>query len=239
MGAAGKAALVTGAAKRVGRAIALELADAGCDLAVHCLGSRVEAAELCDRIGALGRRTCLVQGDLADADTPGRLVAEAVEGLGRLDVLVNNAAVFNRMSLEQFDPDAWQRVLQVNLTAVAALCHHARPHLASTGAGRIVNLCDIAADRHGAGEFIAGFPVRGKQLRFLLPRSAIESKNIGGAGVAAAIIIILRADDETRAADRDAAPEEVRGRPVGRQQLGFLRPGRTRSTPPGSAVTGR
>ena len=151
MGAAGKAALVTGAAKRVGRAIALELADAGCDVAVHCLGSRVEAAELCDRIGALGRRTCLLQGDLADADTPGRLVAEAVEGLGRLDVLVNNAAVFNRMSLEQFDPDAWQRVLQVNLTAVAALCHHARPHLASTGAGRIVNLCDIAADRPWAG----------------------------------------------------------------------------------------
>ncbi len=146
-----KVALVTGAARRVGRAIALELARAGYDVAVHHHRSHADAASLGDEIAAVGRRVCLVQGDLADADAPARMVAESVRQLGRLDVLVNSAAVFGRMSLEQFDRDAWQRELDVNLTAAAALCHHARPHLAADGVGRIVNICDISADRPWPG----------------------------------------------------------------------------------------
>lgn len=151
MGAAGRTALVTGAARRVGRAIALELAQAGCNVAVHYLSSKADAADLAEQIATTGRQSCLIRGDLADADTPARLVAEAVARLGRLDILINNAAVFDRISLDQFDYDAWQRVMQVNLTAVAALCHHARPHLASTGAGRIVNICDISGERPWPG----------------------------------------------------------------------------------------
>ena len=148
---AGSTAIITGAARRVGRAIALDLARAGCDVAVHYHRSRNDAVALRDEITGLGRRCCLVPGDLADIATAGRLIAETVEALGGLDVLVNNAAVFAPMSLADFDPDAWQRTMQVNLTAVAALCHHARPHLAASGAGRIVNLCDIAADRPWVG----------------------------------------------------------------------------------------
>jgi pteridine reductase len=142
----GKVALVTGAARRVGRAIALELADAGCDLAIHHHTSTADAADLRGRITAKGRRCCLIQGDLADADVPRRLVHETVEALSRLDVLVNNASVFGRMSLDDFDVDAWDRQLRVNLTAVAALCHHARPYLEAADPGKIVNLCDISAD---------------------------------------------------------------------------------------------
>ncbi|MHC4611224.1 MAG: SDR family oxidoreductase [Planctomycetota bacterium] len=143
----GKTALITGAAKRVGRAIALELAEAGCDIAAHCHTSRDEGSALRDRIIAAGRRCAVITGDLAETDTPARLIGATVEALGRLDILVNSAAVFGRMSLGDFDLDAWQRTMQVNLTAVAALCHHAQPHLADHAAGKIVNLCDISADR--------------------------------------------------------------------------------------------
>jgi pteridine reductase len=147
----GKTALVTGAAKRVGRAIALQLADAGCHVAIHYHTSRAEAASLCDEITATGRHCAVVQGDLADPEVPGRLIAEAVEALGGLNVLVNNASVFGRMRLADFDPGVWQRELQVNLTAVAALCHHGARHLAEGGGGKIVNLCDISAERPWKG----------------------------------------------------------------------------------------
>ena len=148
---AGKVALVTGAAKRVGRAIALELAQAGCDVAIHHNASQAEAVELSDHIAGLGRRTRLIRGDLADPHTPSRLVQQTIQALGRLDVLVNNAAVFGRMSLDEFDREAWERELRINLTAVADLCHHARPHLEAADPGKIVNLCDIAAERPWPG----------------------------------------------------------------------------------------
>ncbi|NIP84922.1 MAG: SDR family NAD(P)-dependent oxidoreductase, partial [Planctomycetales bacterium] len=151
MDLADKGALVTGAARRVGRAIALQLADAGCHLAVHYRTSKADAISLRDRITATGRRCCLVRGDLADPAVPGRVIGEAVEGLGGLNVLVNNACVFGRMALEDFDHQTWQRELQVNLTAVVALCHHARSHLERDGGGKIVNLCDISAERPWKG----------------------------------------------------------------------------------------
>lgn len=151
METAGKVALVTGAARRVGRAIALRLADAGCDLAIHYHASANSAAELRDRIVSMGRRSCLIGGDLAESATPRSLVTQTLDGLGGLDILVNNASVFGRMTLTDFDPEAWERELRVNLTAVAALCHHARPHLEASDPGKIVNLCDISAERPWKG----------------------------------------------------------------------------------------
>ena len=143
--------LVTGAARRVGRAIAWRLAQAGADLAIHYRNSKDEAAALNDRITAAGRRSCLIRGDLADRNGPQQIIAATADALGGLDVLVNNASVFSAMALDQFDADAWDRTMQVNVTAVAALCHHARPLLEATGCGCIVNLCDIAADRPWPG----------------------------------------------------------------------------------------
>ena len=144
---AGTVALVTGAARRVGRSIALELAAAGCDIALHYHRSRDDADSTARRIADLGRRCERIQADLAAPDAPARVIEAAVTAMGRLDVLVNNAAVFERMSLEEFDLDAWDRTMRVNLSAPAALAAHARAHLAARGRGKIVNVCDIAADR--------------------------------------------------------------------------------------------
>ena len=151
----GSVALITGGAKRVGRAIALELARGGCGVAVHYRRSRAEADEVVSLATKLGRRAVAVDGDLTDPAAWPRIVQRTVDALGRLDILVNNASMFLPLpvagapgdSLDGFDPLLWDELLRTNLTAPVGLCHHARRHLAAHGIGKVVNVCDIAADR--------------------------------------------------------------------------------------------
>jgi pteridine reductase len=145
-----KAALVNGGARRVGRAIALELARAGCDVAVHFNGSKTEAVALVEQLRAEGRHAAAIDGDLSDLAAWSVLIERAVEALGRLDILVNNAALFltdTPDDLDGFDVGAWERMLRVNLIAPVGLCHHASAHLSAHGDGCIVNLCDISIER--------------------------------------------------------------------------------------------
>ncbi|MCH9035589.1 MAG: SDR family NAD(P)-dependent oxidoreductase, partial [Planctomycetes bacterium] len=90
----GTVALVTGGARRVGRAISRELAQAGCDIAIHYGTSEEEAQTLVETVRRQGRHAVMVQGDLADPSSWPGIVGKTVESLGRLDVLVNNASVF-------------------------------------------------------------------------------------------------------------------------------------------------
>jgi len=146
----GAVALVTGGARRVGRAIGLELARAGCDVAVHCRESHREATVLADELGAIGVRAAVVVGDLNDPTRWPAIIDETVRSLGGLDVLVNNAAAFLTEvpdTLDAMDAASWERMLRVNLIAPVALARFARPHLETSGRGAIVNLCDIAAER--------------------------------------------------------------------------------------------
>lgn len=142
----GAVAIVTGAARRVGRAIALDLARRGCDIALHYRRSTDDAESLASRIREIPRRCLLVQADLAQPESWPRIVDETVSGLGHLDVLVNNASIFAPMTVERFDLGQWQQTMHINLTAAAALCHYAVPHLRRTGHGKIVNITDIAAE---------------------------------------------------------------------------------------------
>jgi pteridine reductase len=145
-----RVALVTGAARRVGRAIALGLAGCGHDVAVHYRGSHDEATATGREIESLGRRAVLIRGNLLESTTWGRIVEETIERLGRLDVLVNNASAFlteEPDTIESFDDTLWERMLRVNLIAPAGLAHHAAPHLSERGDGLIVNLCDAALAR--------------------------------------------------------------------------------------------
>jgi len=146
----GSVALITGGAKRVGHAIALELARGGCDAGIHYRRSRVEAEEVVAQITQMGRRALAVEGDLSDPASWPRIVQSTVDGLGRLDILINNASMFlpgGLDSLEDFDTTLWDRMLRTNLTAPVALCHHCRRYLAASGTGKVVNICDIAAER--------------------------------------------------------------------------------------------
>ncbi len=111
------AALVTGAARRIGRRLALECARLGYDVAVHHRGDRDEAEAACHEIEALGRRAVRVQADLADPDAPARVVAEARAELGPLSLLVNNASRFDDDRLPALTPELWEAHMSANLRA--------------------------------------------------------------------------------------------------------------------------
>jgi NAD(P)-dependent dehydrogenase (short-subunit alcohol dehydrogenase family) len=111
------AALVTGGAKRIGRAICLELAAAGFDVAIHHRDSEDAAARLADEITAMGRRAVCLSADLADSEATRALIGRAVEALGPLSVLVNNASVFADDRLDSLTGESWSSHMDVNLHA--------------------------------------------------------------------------------------------------------------------------
>jgi pteridine reductase len=139
----GRVALVTGAGHRIGRALALALAREGADIAIHYHRSAAGAQQTAKDASAMGRRTALFPVDLADAAAaealPGRVVAE----LGRLDVLVNSASLFESAPLIDVTAEAWDRVMAVNLRAPFLLTRAAAAHLADVG-GVIINIADLA-----------------------------------------------------------------------------------------------
>jgi len=141
---AGRRALVTGAGRRVGRAIAGGLAQAGCDVAVHYHGSGAGADATAREIRALGRRAELVAADLRDPAAARRLADQAAAALGGLDVLVNSAAIMVQQRVEDVTPESWDATFDLNLRAYFFVAQGAIPHLRASR-GRIVNMADEAA----------------------------------------------------------------------------------------------
>ena len=138
-----QAVLVTGAAKRIGRAIALALAGEGYAVAVHYGRSREAAEALVAEIEGSGGRACAVQGDLADAQAVARLVPEAASGLGRaLTMLVNNASEFEPDDLIALDPEQWERHFAINLRAPSFLVRDFARQCPEGADGLVVNLLD-------------------------------------------------------------------------------------------------
>ena len=137
-----KTVLVTGAAKRIGRAIALDLAAHGYAVAIHYRHSAGEAGALADEIAATGIRAVTVAGDLADPDVPQRLVAEATEALGPVTALVNNASIFERDEPETVTAQSWDEQIAVNTRAPVLLARHFAAALPEGASGAVVNLLD-------------------------------------------------------------------------------------------------
>lgn len=115
------AALVTGASRRIGRAIVLALARRGHDIAIHHRSSPEDAEALADEVRALGRRAAIVTADLTREDEVRRLVPAAVESLGPLSVLANNASVFEDDRVGSLSRETWDRHLETNLRAPLVL----------------------------------------------------------------------------------------------------------------------
>ena len=135
----GKAALVTGGARRIGREIALALARAGADVAITYRRSNVEAEETAGAIRALGRRSLALECDVRSEEQVRAAVGAVVAGFGGLDLLVNNAAVFERAPLEEISVAAWDAVFETNARGPFLMAREALPHL-RTSRGRIVNI---------------------------------------------------------------------------------------------------
>ncbi len=145
----GKVVLITGAAQRIGRELALAVAGAGGDVVVHFDRSKAEAETTRSRIEAFGRRAALLQADLSDPGQAAGLVGRAGE-LGPLYALVNNAAIFEPLTWESTGVESWDRHLAVNLTAPFLLSQAFARTIPPGQTGRIVNLLDWRALRPGA-----------------------------------------------------------------------------------------
>jgi 3-oxoacyl-[acyl-carrier protein] reductase/pteridine reductase len=139
-----KVALVTGAAKRIGRSIALRLADEGADLVVNYETSQSEAEQLVGEIAAHGRRAVAIQADVSKKADVGKLFAQVGKEFGKLDILVNNAGIFFPAKFEELTEEQWDRIMNVNLKS-QFLCAQAAIPLLRRGAGQshIVNISSL------------------------------------------------------------------------------------------------
>lgn len=140
----GRAALVTGAGHRVGRAIAVALGGRGMRVAIHYNAASVGAQETLHQIRAAGGDGYVVAADLTNADAPRELVDAVVAKFGALDVLVNSAAVMVRTPFGETTPEQWNAIMALNHRAPFFLAQAAAPHLRAAR-GVIVNIADLAA----------------------------------------------------------------------------------------------
>lgn len=141
----GRVALVTGGARRVGRALSLALAEAGADVVVNYHESADEARATVQEIERLGRRSVAVQADVSRAADVRGLMDTAAREFGRLDILVNNASLFEYKPLLEIDEMEWDRVLGVNLKGPFLTAQAAAPLLKERDGGSIVNIVDLSA----------------------------------------------------------------------------------------------
>ena len=139
-----RTALVTGASRGIGRAIALELAARGYDVAVHYGRNREKAEEVAAEIEAQGRRALILGADLTDPEAPARLVQAAEEGLGDLGVLVNNAGITRDNLLIRMKDEEWEEVLKTNLTAAFKLTREAVKRMIRRRVGRVINVASVS-----------------------------------------------------------------------------------------------
>ncbi len=159
----GRVALVTGAARGIGRAIALALAGAGCDVAVsdiargadgvspYALASQDDLESCARDVQALGRRSLAVVGDVTDAADVACLMERVESSLGGLDVLVSNAGVIAAAPVAMMDEVLWERIFAVNVKGVFLCARAAIPLLARRGGGRIIHIASVAGKTGRAG----------------------------------------------------------------------------------------
>lgn len=140
---AGSVALVTGAAKRIGRSVALRLASEGADVVVNYRSSKNEADEVVAQIRAIGRRAVAIRADVAKRADVTAMFAAVEKEFGGLDVLVNNAGIFFAAKFEELTEEQWGNILDTNLKSQYLCSQAAAPMLRRAGRGRIINFASL------------------------------------------------------------------------------------------------
>jgi NAD(P)-dependent dehydrogenase (short-subunit alcohol dehydrogenase family) len=140
---AGQVALITGAAKRIGRSIALRLAADGADIVVNYASSKPEADTLVAEIKSTGRRAIAAKADVSHRLDVQKLFSAAENEFGRLDILVNNAGTFFPAKFEELTEEQWDHILNVNLKSQFLCAQSAAPIMKRQGRGHIINLSSL------------------------------------------------------------------------------------------------
>ena len=198
-----RVALVTGASRGIGRAIALQLAGAGHRVAVSYHRDAAAAETL---VAELGEGAVAYQTDVGESGAAERLVADVVATCGQLDVLVNNAGVTNDGLLLDQDHEAWWEALRVNMGGVEGSCRAAVPGMLRRRFGRIINLSSIAATKGGKG-----------QTGYAASKGAIESftrtlaREVGRKGVLVNAVAPGVIETEMTARTREVGGDALRG----------------------------
>jgi len=148
----GRVALVTGASRGLGRAIALKLAEEGARVALNYRSGELEARQVADEITARGGTTFLLRGDVSVKEEARALVAKTIEHWGRLDILVNNAGITRDKSLKKLTDDDWTEVIAVNLNSVYYCTSAAMKTMSDQKFGRIVNISSFVGQAGNFGQ---------------------------------------------------------------------------------------
>lgn len=153
MQTSGSIALVTGSARRIGRAIALELARRGARIAIHYRSSEADAVGTLTELRALGAEGEVFQADLVDDDSRDRLLEEIGTRFGTVDILINNASVFAAGTLEDSTPAMWDEQMDANAKAPFFLSQACARMMRESGKGKIINIADPAGETIWTGYF--------------------------------------------------------------------------------------
>ena len=151
-----KIALVTGSARGIGRAIALDLASQGADIVVNYRSRPDAAEEVAERIRGMGRQVLLVKADVADGDQVKSMVDQAVQEFGGIDILVNNAALHRGGRVQKIGPEDWDLVINAALKGAFNCSRHIVPLMVERRWGRIINISSIAGVRGSPGDTAYG-----------------------------------------------------------------------------------
>ena len=146
----GKVAVVTGASRGIGRAIAEEFARAGADLVINY--NKTPAQDFVDFATGLGRKAIAVQADVSQVADCDRLIEEAIKAFDKIDILVNNAGITRDTLLMRMDEDAWDTVLDTNLKSAYATCKAASRHMMKARTGSIINISSVSGLMGLAGQ---------------------------------------------------------------------------------------
>ena len=145
----GKVALITGASRGLGKAVALSFAQEGADILVNYVRDAAAAEATATAIRQLGRRAHVVRADAAQRNDIRRMFAEAINFFGRIDILVNNAGINKRGWFQEITDEDWDMILDTNLKGPFICCQEIFPHMIENGGGRIINMSSVASQYHG------------------------------------------------------------------------------------------
>ena len=203
---AGKVCLVTGASRGIGAAVARGLGACGASVAVHYRSGRAEAEQVAADVQRSGGKALLMQGDIAEAETVDRLVADTVAGFGRLDILINNAGdQISRVNIADTSDELFERHVAVNIRPTFTGCRAAVRQFRQQGTGgNIINVSSIAARTGGGGGSYLYAGAKG----FISTFSRALAKEVATEGIR--VNVVSPGVIATDLQDRVTSPEQLR-----------------------------